>query len=83
MALVDMKVFNQYVREATIETLAQMVDKFNAASGGAIQLSTEGFGGDFVTRPIPAHPTPTWLSCNTTRSRLLVVSALSPGNLHS
>jgi hypothetical protein len=50
MALVDMKVFNQYVREATIETLAQMVEKFNAASAGAIQLSTEGFGGDFLMK---------------------------------
>lgn len=50
MALSDMKVFNQYVREATIETVAQMVEKFNAASGGAIQLSTEGFGGDFLLK---------------------------------
>jgi len=50
MALSDMKVFNAYVREATIESVAQMVDKFNAASGGAIQLSTEGFGGDYLLR---------------------------------
>lgn len=50
MALSDMKVFNQYVREATIETVAQMVQQFNAASAGAIQLSTEGFGGDFLMR---------------------------------
>lgn len=50
MALSDMKVFNGYVREATIETLAQMVDKFNAASAGAIQLSTEGFDGDYMMR---------------------------------
>jgi hypothetical protein len=48
MALLDMKVFNQYVREATIETVAQMVEKFNAASAGAIVLSTEGFDGDFL-----------------------------------
>jgi hypothetical protein len=48
MALANMKVFNDYVRSATIETLAQMVDKFNAASRGAIRLSTEGFGGDFL-----------------------------------
>lgn len=47
MALSDMQVFNQYVMPATIETLAQMVDKFNAASGGAIMLTTEGFEGDF------------------------------------
>jgi hypothetical protein len=50
MALSDMKVFNEYVREATIETIAQMVDKFNAASAGAIQLSTTGFDGDYLMR---------------------------------
>jgi hypothetical protein len=50
MALSDMKVFNAYVREAAIETLAQMVDKFNGASGGALQLSTQGFDGDYMMR---------------------------------
>lgn len=50
MALTNMKVFNEYVREATIETVAQMVDKFNAASAGGIQLSTEGFDGDFLLK---------------------------------
>ncbi len=50
MALTNMKVFNEYVREATIETVAQMVDKFNAASAGAIQLSTSGFDGDFLLK---------------------------------
>lgn len=48
MALVDMKVFNQYVMPATIETLAQMVDKFNEATAGAIRMTTEGFTGDFL-----------------------------------
>jgi hypothetical protein len=48
MALSDMQVFNQYFMPATIETLAQMVDKFNAASAGSIVLSTEGFDGDFI-----------------------------------
>lgn len=47
MALTNMKVFNREVQTAAIETLSQMVDKFNAASGGAIVLSTEGFEGDF------------------------------------
>lgn len=42
-----MKVFNREVQTATIETLAQMVDKFNAASGGAIVLTNQGFEGDF------------------------------------
>jgi hypothetical protein len=43
-----MQVFNKYIMPATIETLAQMVKKFNAASGGAIRLTTEGFTGDFL-----------------------------------
>lgn len=48
MALSDMKVFNQYLQEATIETIAQMVEAFNAASAGAIVLDTRGFDGDFL-----------------------------------
>jgi len=47
MSLSQMKVFNEYVMPATIETLAQMVDKFNGASNGAIRLTTTGFDGDF------------------------------------
>lgn len=43
-----MQVFNQYIMPATIETLAQMVQKFNAASRNAIRLTTEGFDGDFL-----------------------------------
>lgn len=48
MALSDMKVFNEYLKSATIETLAQDVAKFNAASAGAIQLTTQGIDGDFL-----------------------------------
>lgn len=48
MSLSQMQVFNQYFMPATIETLAQMVEKFNAASGGSIRLTTEGFDGDFL-----------------------------------
>lgn len=47
MALANMKVFNREVQTATIETLAQMVEKFNAASRGAIVLTAEGFEGDY------------------------------------
>lgn len=47
MALSNMKVFNAQVQTATIETLAQMVDKFNAASAGSIQLTQQGFEGDY------------------------------------
>jgi hypothetical protein len=43
-----MAVFDKYIMPATIETLGQMIDKFNAASGGAIVLSGEGFEGDFM-----------------------------------
>lgn len=48
MSLSQMQVFNQYVMPATIETLGQMVDKFNASSNGAIRLTTAGFDGDFL-----------------------------------
>lgn len=48
MSLSAMKVFNQYMMPAIIETLAQLVNKFNAASGGSIRLTTEGFTGDFL-----------------------------------
>ena len=48
MSLSQMQVFNQYVMPATIESLAQMVEKFNAASNGAIRLTTQGFDGDFL-----------------------------------
>lgn len=48
MALSQMQVFNDYIMPATIETLGQMVDKFNAASANAIVLSTDGFTGDFL-----------------------------------
>ena len=47
MSLSQMQVFNQYIMPATIETLGQMVEKFNAASAGSIRLTTEGFMGDF------------------------------------
>ena len=48
MALSDMVVFNQYVQPAIIETLAQMVEKFNGASRNSIRLTTDGFDGDYL-----------------------------------
>lgn len=48
MSLSQMQVFNQYIMPATIETLGQMIDKFNQASAGAIRLTTNGFDGDFL-----------------------------------
>lgn len=50
MALVDMKVFNQYLMEATAETLGQNVERFNGASNGAIVLTSMNFEGDFFQR---------------------------------
>lgn len=46
--LSDMEVFNKYIMPATIETLAQQIERFNAASNGSIRLTTEGFEGDFM-----------------------------------
>lgn len=48
MSLTQMKVFNEFVMPATIETLGQMVDKFNQSSNGAIRLTMNGFTGDFL-----------------------------------
>lgn len=48
MALSQMQVFNEYFIGPTIETLGQMIEKFNGASAGSIQLSTSGFTGDFL-----------------------------------
>lgn len=48
MSLSQMQVFNQYIMPATIETLGQMIDKFNGASNGAIRLTTGAFDGDFL-----------------------------------
>lgn len=47
MSLSQMQVFNDYIMPPTIETLAQMIDKFNGASGGAIRLTTAAVSGDF------------------------------------
>lgn len=48
MSLSQMQVFNKYMMPAIIETLGQQIAKFNAASGGAIMLSTGGWEGDFL-----------------------------------
>lgn len=48
MALSDMKVFNEYLKKTTIETIAQQIEKFNAASNGAIRLTPQGIDGDFL-----------------------------------
>ena len=50
MALTNMKVFNQYLMDATAETLGQQIQKFNQASSGAIVLTSMAFEGDFFQR---------------------------------
>lgn len=47
MALSDMKVYNDEIVGATIELLGQKTDQFNAASGGALVLSSAAWRGDF------------------------------------
>lgn len=48
MSLSQMQVFNDYVMPATIVSLDQMIDKFNAASRGTIVLTSEGMTGDYM-----------------------------------
>ena len=50
MSLTNMKVFNQYLMDATAETLGQQIQKFNQASNGAIVLTSMAFEGDFFQR---------------------------------
>ncbi len=46
--LSNMQVFNTTIAQTAVEVLAQQVEKFNAASNGAIVMTTEGFDGDFL-----------------------------------
>lgn len=48
--LTHMQVFNKYYMPVIIETMAQQIEKFNAASAGAIVLTSEGFEGDFLQK---------------------------------
>lgn len=47
MALSDLAVYSEYAYLAMTEVLQQQVNLFNAASGGAIQLSAAAVQGDF------------------------------------
>ena len=47
MALSDLTVFSEYAYSSMTETIAQEVQKFNAASNGAITLRTQGHEGDY------------------------------------
>lgn len=48
MSLSQMQVFNDYIMPATIVSLDQQINAFNAASGGSIVLSSEGMTGDYM-----------------------------------
>lgn len=50
MALANMVVFIDNVRELVFEKLGQQIEKFNAASNNTLQLSSDGFSGDFFER---------------------------------
>lgn len=48
MTIANMAVFNDFAYATITETIAQQVDKFNAASRGTINLRTKGNVGDFA-----------------------------------
>lgn len=48
--LSNMQVFNEYVMPAVAQMYPQQIEKFNAASAGAIQLQAANFDGDFAER---------------------------------
>lgn len=50
MALINMQVFVDNARELVFEKLGQQIEKFNAASNNTLQLSSDGFSGDFFER---------------------------------
>lgn len=50
MALTNMQVFVDNARELVFEKLGQQIEKFNAASNSTLQLSSDGFSGDFFER---------------------------------
>ncbi|WP_338762019.1 major capsid protein [Massilia sp. METH4] len=52
MSLSLMQVFQQFIMPAAMERLSQQLGKFNAASGGALVMTTEGFAGDFLQRSL-------------------------------
>ena len=47
MALSDLQVYGEYAYTTFTETLQQQVELFNAATGGALMLSSAAHQGDF------------------------------------
>ena len=54
MALSDMKVFNEYLKKTTIETLGQQIEKFNGASAGSIRLTRSAVVQAIAPMQMPA-----------------------------
>ena len=52
MSLSDMKVYSEEIQSSVLEALPQMIDAFGQASNGGIQMSMEGFEGDFIKNAI-------------------------------
>ena len=50
MAVTNMVVFIDNARELVFEKLGQQIEKFNAASNNTLQLTSDGFSGDFFER---------------------------------
>ena len=50
MAISNMTVFNSDLRTLTVELLQQNLDAFNGSTNGAIQISADGFSGDFFEK---------------------------------
>jgi len=50
MAISNMAVFNSDLRTLTVELLQQNLNAFNGSTNGAIQISADGFGGDFFEK---------------------------------
>jgi len=55
MALSNREIFNKQTRDSASELLAQQVEKFNAASGGAIVLRSASNSGDYSEEAIMAY----------------------------
>ena len=54
MSLSDMKVYSREIQSSVLESIPQVLDAFNQASNGAIQMSLDGFEGDFIKNAIYA-----------------------------
>lgn len=47
-----MKVYSREIQSSVLESIPQVIDSFTQASNGAIQMSLDGFEGDFIKNAI-------------------------------